>query len=222
MTDLQYMSQRVLIPRVAGDPVSTFPGYWKGSRRIAVAGCGAGYLYVFMFCRPDDRDAWAEPLDHGLWTASFPHLRDVIERIPTAGDWRPIVEVVTGEWSAGRVALIGDAAHAMAPTLGQGACIAMESGVALARLLDRHDDIEAGLQAWEQGQRPVVDATQRYGRAYIRMLTRWPGPLLDLRSALVWGLSRCGPVQRRLAGTPSAVAADIDEEEARWRAGTTS
>ena len=39
------------------------------------------------------------------------------------------------QWSIGRVVLIGDAAHATTPNLGQGACQAIESGFALAHAL---------------------------------------------------------------------------------------
>lgn len=46
-------------------------------------------------------------------------------------------------WSAGRVVLIGDAAHATSPTLGQGAQSAMVDGYVLARLLARHEPAEA-------------------------------------------------------------------------------
>lgn len=39
------------------------------------------------------------------------------------------------QWSIGRVVLVGDAAHATTPNLGQGACQAIESGFALAQAL---------------------------------------------------------------------------------------
>jgi 2-polyprenyl-6-methoxyphenol hydroxylase-like FAD-dependent oxidoreductase len=37
------------------------------------------------------------------------------------------------KWGSGRVTLLGDAAHAMTPNLGQGACQAIEDGVVLTR-----------------------------------------------------------------------------------------
>ncbi len=203
MRDLRYVSRRVLIPRRAGDPGGTFPGYWSGSRRIGIAGCGPALLYVFLFCRPDDADGCAVPLNVASWTASFPHLRDVIERIPADCERRGITEVVAQPWSSGRVVLLGDAAHAMAPTLGQGACISMQAAVALAEGLDRIRDVRSALEAWEASQRPVIDATQRYGRIYIRLLTGWPRALTDLRSLAVWGATHSSSLQRRLAGAPA-------------------
>jgi 2-polyprenyl-6-methoxyphenol hydroxylase-like FAD-dependent oxidoreductase len=98
------------------------------------------------------------------------------------------------------VVLVGDAAHAMAPTFGQAACIAMHCGVALAEAVTPASDLTVALHRWEAAQRPMVDATQRYGRVYVRLMTRWPSRLLALRSAVAWGLSRAEPVRQRLSG----------------------
>jgi 2-polyprenyl-6-methoxyphenol hydroxylase-like FAD-dependent oxidoreductase len=199
--DLKYLSYRTLLPREPGDPAGSFPGYWSGTRRMAVAGCGPDRVYAFLFCRPDDRSARALPGAHRAWEDSFPHLRGVLERIDFREEWRPIHEVACPRWSTGRVVLVGDAAHAMAPTLGQAACIAMHCGVALAEALSASPDVRRALERWEAAQRPMADTTQRYGRAYVRMMTRWPNRLLAVRSAVAWGLSHSEPVQRRLSGS---------------------
>ncbi|GAA0599231.1 FAD-dependent monooxygenase [Kribbella sandramycini] len=52
-------------------------------------------------------------------------------------------------YSRGRTVLIGDAAHPMLPTLGQGANSALEDGVTLGRLLPADCDLAAGLQRYE-------------------------------------------------------------------------
>lgn len=51
-------------------------------------------------------------------------------------------------WGRGGVTLLGDAAHAMTPDLGQGACQAIESAVVLAR--SWRDDVPRALRAYEQ------------------------------------------------------------------------
>jgi FAD-dependent urate hydroxylase len=70
----------------------------------------------------------------GGWPAPIPAL---IERFDEAElkyleihDLPPLVR-----WSQGRLTLLGDAAHATAPTLGQGGCQAMEDAILLARCL---------------------------------------------------------------------------------------
>ncbi|XVV03521.1 FAD-dependent oxidoreductase [Actinosynnema sp. CA-248983] len=66
-----------------------------------------------------------------------------------------------------RVALIGDAAHAMTPDLGQGACQAIIDGEALASAL-RSGDVQAGLQLYDRERRR---STQRLVRRSL-MLNR--------------------------------------------------
>lgn len=52
-------------------------------------------------------------------------------------------------WSRGRVTLLGDAAHAMTPNLGQGACQAIEDAVVLAHCLETESDIATALRRYE-------------------------------------------------------------------------
>jgi 2-polyprenyl-6-methoxyphenol hydroxylase-like FAD-dependent oxidoreductase len=54
-------------------------------------------------------------------------------------------------WGRGRVTLLGDAAHAMTPNLGQGAAQAMEDALVLAACLrDQNDDVAQALRVYEQ------------------------------------------------------------------------
>jgi 2-polyprenyl-6-methoxyphenol hydroxylase-like FAD-dependent oxidoreductase len=61
-------------------------------------------------------------------------------------------------WGAGRVTLLGDAAHPTAPTLGQGACLAIEDGVVLARHLCASLTPDS-LRAYERERIPRTAAT---------------------------------------------------------------
>jgi 2-polyprenyl-6-methoxyphenol hydroxylase-like FAD-dependent oxidoreductase len=60
-----------------------------------------------------------------------------------------------------RTALLGDAAHAQTPDLGQGACQAIEDAVVLAATLARHDDPLAALARYDQQRRPRTQAMAR-------------------------------------------------------------
>ncbi|MFI9813040.1 FAD-dependent monooxygenase [Saccharothrix variisporea] len=66
-----------------------------------------------------------------------------------------------------RVALIGDAAHAMTPDLGQGACQAIIDGVTLASAL-RSSDVRSGLHSYDRTRRR---STQRLAKRSL-MLNR--------------------------------------------------
>ncbi len=62
------------------------------------------------------------------------------------------------QWTQGRVALLGDAAHAMLPFLGQGASMAIEDGIVLARALAEHGLTADALTRYEAVRRPRANA----------------------------------------------------------------
>lgn len=63
-----------------------------------------------------------------------------------------------------RIVLLGDAAHAMTPDLGQGACQAIEDAVVLASTLAADDDLASALAAYEQARRGRTQAVAKAAR----------------------------------------------------------
>ena len=59
--------------------------------------------------------------------------------------------------------VIGDAAHAPAPSSGQGASMAMEDGVVLAAALRDADSVDAAFAAYEAARRERVEKIVAYG-----------------------------------------------------------
>jgi salicylate hydroxylase len=68
-------------------------------------------------------------------------------------------------YARGTVALLGDAAHPMLPFLGQGAALALEDAVVLARLLTRPSDVPAALVRYDALRRPRGSAAVLESRA---------------------------------------------------------
>jgi 2-polyprenyl-6-methoxyphenol hydroxylase-like FAD-dependent oxidoreductase len=66
-------------------------------------------------------------------------------------------------WHRDRMIVIGDAAHAPAPSSGQGASMAMEDGVLLAMALRDASTIEAAFAAFETARRERVERIVAYG-----------------------------------------------------------
>ncbi|HEX9335642.1 MAG TPA: FAD-dependent monooxygenase [Pseudonocardiaceae bacterium] len=62
---------------------------------------------------------------------------------------------------AGRTVLLGDAAHAVTPDIGQGACLAIEDAVVLAVTTAERHDLTAGLAEYDRVRRP---RTQKLAR----------------------------------------------------------
>lgn len=95
-----------------------------------------------------------------LWRRIGNWARPVQAMLGAARDWQawPISTVDPGgPWTDGRVALLGDAAHAMAPFIAQGGAMAIEDAAVLAHHLAaaRHDPA-AALAAYEAERRPRV------------------------------------------------------------------
>ena len=68
-------------------------------------------------------------------------------------------------WTAGRLALLGDACHPMLPFLAQGATMALEDAWVLAAALDRAADPGEGLAAYAAARLPRADAGPARGGA---------------------------------------------------------
>jgi len=68
-------------------------------------------------------------------------------------------------WHKGRVVLIGDAAHAVSPNSGQGASLALEDAMYLAKLLrDCGPDYAEAFACFERDRKPRVERIVAAGR----------------------------------------------------------
>jgi 2-polyprenyl-6-methoxyphenol hydroxylase-like FAD-dependent oxidoreductase len=67
-------------------------------------------------------------------------------------------------WSEGRIVLVGDAAHAATPGVGQGAAQAIEDAVVLADRLARNGDVATALGEYEAIRRPRAEAVLKLSR----------------------------------------------------------
>jgi salicylate hydroxylase len=76
----------------------------------------------------------------------------LIRAIPAPFKWALMTRAPLDRWSVGRVSLLGDACHSMVPFLAQGAVMAIEDGLVLARCLHGHGAV-AGLQRYEAARR---------------------------------------------------------------------
>jgi 2-polyprenyl-6-methoxyphenol hydroxylase-like FAD-dependent oxidoreductase len=89
----------------------------------------------------------------------------------------------------GRVALLGDAAHAMTPHLGQGACQAIEDAVVLAQIAGTGGDLAAYTDARMRRTRMVARDSYRASR----LSGLRAKPAVALRDAAIWLTGHLAP-----------------------------
>ena len=178
-------AQRLTIARLLPEAElaggDTVVEWWSGTRRVIYGACSPEEIYVALSCRATDASARKVPMDRQAWAQSFPTLTGLFQRIERAANpsqtlWAPFLLIKLTRWSAGRVAVIGDAAHAMPPNLGQGGSCAMMGGLSLAAHLEGGPDILRALEQWEAQERPIVELTQRWSRLY-SIVAAWPRSL---------------------------------------------
>jgi 2-polyprenyl-6-methoxyphenol hydroxylase-like FAD-dependent oxidoreductase len=161
--------------RVASDGAKTIE-YWSGTRRVLYTPCSENDIYIALTMLDSDEIAKAVPVRKDEWKRAFPHLEALIDRIGDQGRYDRFELIKLKRWSAGRVALIGDAAHALPPNIGQGGGCAMMNALSLAVYLGREDDIGAALALWERNERPLTEHTQRISY-FLGLPTTWPPTL---------------------------------------------
>lgn len=188
-----------------------FVAWWGPGTEFGILPIGPGRFYWYGYVQspsglraPDEKDAalryfadWPDEIQRPIQaTDAVAVLRHDVFRLAT-----PL-----RRYTRGRVALIGDAAHAMVPTIGQGANSALEDAVSLAPQLT--DDLALGLRRfskarWLRTQRMWVQANgmHAFGAGLGSPAANWlrnkafrltPAPLLERQGA--WLLRWTPPI----------------------------
>jgi 2-polyprenyl-6-methoxyphenol hydroxylase-like FAD-dependent oxidoreductase len=126
----------------------------RGRAFLTVA-LGDGLVYCYADLKTDDPAGAAGE----NWRELFADFAEPVPRLLDHGAeayFAPIEEVVPPAWTARRVALVGDAAHASSPNMAQGAAMAIEDGLVLAELLTAEQTIDEALAGYEQRRRARV------------------------------------------------------------------
>jgi 2-polyprenyl-6-methoxyphenol hydroxylase-like FAD-dependent oxidoreductase len=170
-------AMRMLVPHTEAeyDPQESIrvQEWWSGNRRLLYTPCNRDVFYICMTMLASDEDATAIPIRKEGWHRAFPNLRSIIDRLPDDVRYDRFQTTKLKAWSAGRVAILGDAAHSMSPGLGQGCGTSIVNAMALANMLDEADRIEDVLPRWETRQRPLAEHTQLWSKITWPLIP-WP------------------------------------------------
>jgi 2-polyprenyl-6-methoxyphenol hydroxylase-like FAD-dependent oxidoreductase len=151
----------------------------------------SGYIYWFanyVQAQEPAREAGEESTDAErkqrlleLFRDDQPFIREIIGAAEETFPDFPSYTLPTqpGTWHKGSVVLVGDAVHAISPSSGQGASMALEDAVVLARCLRDIPDVEQAFATYEQLRRErtakMFELGQRgdSGKFVTRPLQQW-------------------------------------------------
>ena len=205
------VAYRALIPRSAVPdlPVEVTNRLGPGQHLVSYF-VGEGQRFLNLVCVvPEstwDVEGWNEPASADELRSHFAEWSpELVELLGLVDDpvfkWalhdRPPME----RWVDGRIALLGDACHAMLPFMAQGAAQAIEDAAVLARLLDRHGpaEVPAALDAYTRIRPPRAARLQE----------------LSLRNATMYHLPD-GPEQQGRDELFAAAAQVPDHDPFEW------
>ncbi|MEV1157391.1 FAD-dependent monooxygenase [Micromonospora chokoriensis] len=138
---------------------------------------------------------WPDPIG-ALLDATDP--ADLVQQ--EVRELRPLPRAYGFPAGPGGVVLLGDAAHAMPPHLGQGACLAFEDAATLATLL-REARLPDAVQAYDRVRRPRAATVVRQTRRMSAVLQARGRLALRARDAAL------GTINSRLLSSAAATAA---------------
>ncbi len=149
---------------------------WVGPGRHLLAYFIRGKKLVNIVTQEDTSDwveeGWSTRGDPDQMRLSFPdpepRLKTLLSLVNECSKWGLFTRPLTGNWGRGRIQLIGDAAHAMLPNAGQGACQAFEDSYILARWLAACPDPAEAFANFHRVRIPRVHGVQRLSLANAR------------------------------------------------------
>jgi salicylate hydroxylase len=177
-------------------PVERLPRHMRDNVGVNWVGPGGhviNYLLrrgeIFNFVGIVERDwrveSWTERGTNAECAADFAgwhaDIRAIIRNIAEPYKWALLGREPLAHFSRGRVTLLGDAAHPTLPMLAQGANMAIEDGLVLARCLAADDNVEIALARYDAAR---VERTGKLVRGANEMAKRFHNPALaDARGA---------------------------------------
>lgn len=167
---------------LGGRPELQFSSWWGPIRHMIYYPVGRDARFLNVVAGAPAKDwqveSWSSTGDVNDLIAEYAdwnvEVRDLIAKLDPLYKLALYDRNPLPRWSKGRVTLLGDAAHAMLPSMGQGAAQAIEDAAVLAKCLEGISpaEIPLALERYENFRRPRTNRCQQGSRSvnsYYRM-----------------------------------------------------
>ena len=134
---------------------------WGNQLRFGFSPIGPKQVYWFAVGNKNNgSENFKKPELQKLFSSFNPLVQELIGHTPEKDIiFRPLFDLKPIEnWHMERVMLVGDAAHATTPNMGQGAAQGIEDAYYLSHYLRNTTTIEAAFQIFEENRRPKVNS----------------------------------------------------------------
>ncbi len=173
-----------------------FVEHWTSLGAYGAAEVADGLTYVYFAAyRPEPAAAVAGrdlPALRQVWRRILPEAAGFLDHVVSFDDLiiSGVRRIRCRRWVMGRLVLLGDAAHAMAPNVGQGANSAMVDALALAEELGRAEEVSTALGSYQNRRLGPVTAVQSVAERLARLSGLRGRPILLARDAALRGSGR--------------------------------
>jgi len=147
--------------------------WWGEDRHIVIYYTTAKRDELYFVTSLPDADwvneSWSATGDMSVVRDAFAgfheEVRAVLGASPAVHRWAILDRAPLERWHGEGIVLIGDAAHPITPYMAQGAAMALEDGVMLARALEGAGDIESALNRFETSRKARTAEAQAVSHA---------------------------------------------------------
>jgi 6-hydroxynicotinate 3-monooxygenase len=170
--------------RLEGYPIDDHTKWWGVDRHIVIYFTTNRRDEVYLVTSVPEPEwvleSWSAQGDLAELRRAYEGFHEQVQRVigacPQVHKWAIVERQPLARWSHGRVTLLGDSCHPMTPYMAQGAAMAMEDAVVLARCLEgaTREELEARLAHYEAARRERTSRVQLTSHQ-----NRWMGSPTD-------------------------------------------
>lgn len=156
---------------------------WGGGYRFGFTPISEREIYWFAVAQAEENEGGTPFTSHAPLLDMFGSFHSLVSEIISS---TPVEKIIwddlhdlgrLGSWSQGNVCLLGDAAHATTPNMGQGAGQGIEDGYCISQALAQNPDPQQAFKEFEAGRRKkvdyVVNNSWRFGKMAHSASGRW-------------------------------------------------